>query len=94
MFWTQAPGGALTFRTWEHDEHVVMFNPVSGDTHLMDEFGMALLGLVSDAPRSPDALALQLSDYFQDVGSEGILQHVDATLRRFHQLGIVVPLSP
>ena len=92
MTWAIASRGELVFRTWEDDDNVVFFNSSSGDTHLVDAFGMALLQLIQAEPQTPQGLAAKLADFFEEVDEGGILGHIDATLHRFRHLGIVVPL--
>lgn len=46
--WRLAPGQLLQRRSWE-DEHVV-FNNLSGDTHLLDDAALALLLDLLDGP--------------------------------------------
>lgn len=53
--WRLAPGQQLAHRSWD-GEHVV-YNDLSGDTHLLDDVSMHLLTALQQAPRAEDALA-------------------------------------
>jgi PqqD family protein of HPr-rel-A system len=53
--WRLAPGQRLQYRCW--DGECVLYNDLSGDTHLLDEFALALLAQLQAAPRSADQLA-------------------------------------
>jgi PqqD family protein of HPr-rel-A system len=46
--WRAVPGQALHHRAW--DEEYVVYNNLSGDTHLLDEGTMQLLLAVATAP--------------------------------------------
>lgn len=94
MLWAPASPGDLIFRAWSDEGEAVLFNPVSGDTHLVDDLGIELLRLLQQEPQEVVTLAGKLSVFFQDVDSVGIADHVDATLRSFQHLGIVVSSAP
>ncbi|QNA90811.1 HPr-rel-A system PqqD family peptide chaperone [Massilia sp. Dwa41.01b] len=53
--WRLAPGQRLMHRC--HDGECVLFNDLSGDTHLLAEPALALLQALRDAPQSAAALA-------------------------------------
>lgn len=54
--WRIAPGQQLAARGWE--DEFVLFNNLSGDTHLLDADSMALLEQLQLAPASIDALTV------------------------------------
>lgn len=56
--WRIAPGQQLAARGWE--DEFVLFNNLSGDTHLLDADSMSLLDQLQLAPASLDALAMAL----------------------------------
>ncbi|MGZ8287983.1 MAG: HPr-rel-A system PqqD family peptide chaperone [Telluria sp.] len=56
--WRLLPGQALHHRAWE-DEYVV-FNNLSGDTHLLDASAMQVLLAVPAAPAAEAAIVAQL----------------------------------
>lgn len=58
--WQIAPGQQLA--AWGWDDEFVLYNNLSGDTHLLDADSMALLASLQSAPASIDALVAQLSD--------------------------------
>ncbi len=53
--WRLAPGQRLVHRC--HDGECVLFNDLSGDTHLVDELTLGLLQALAEAPQSASALA-------------------------------------
>ena len=56
--WRVFPGQVLRQRAWEED--YVVFNNLSGDTHLLDSGAMQLLLAVAELPGSSAALAERL----------------------------------
>lgn len=68
--WRLAPGQRLLHRCW--DGECVLFNDLSGDTHLVDELALALLHLLRDAPHAvPDLAAALDPDATQAADSPG-----------------------
>lgn len=56
--WRITPGQQLAARGWE--DEFVLFNNLSGDTHLLDADSMSLLDRLQLAPASIAALAVAL----------------------------------
>jgi PqqD family protein of HPr-rel-A system len=66
--WRLVPGQRLQYRCWE--DECVLYNDLSGDTHLLDELALAVLEELQAAPRS----AAQLAAAFElapDPGADG-----------------------
>jgi len=53
--WRLASGQRLVHRC--HDGECVLFNDLSGDTHLLDDLTLGLLQALGEAPQSASALA-------------------------------------
>jgi PqqD family protein of HPr-rel-A system len=53
--WRLAPGQRLVHRC--HDGECVLFNDLSGATHLVDDITLGLLQALADAPQTASALA-------------------------------------
>ncbi|MDB5793041.1 MAG: HPr-rel-A system PqqD family peptide chaperone [Massilia sp.] len=62
--WRLAPGQHLLHRCW--DGECVLYNDLTGDTHLVDEFALELLEMLRAAPMAhplpEDPLAAVLAD--------------------------------
>ncbi|MGX4641077.1 HPr-rel-A system PqqD family peptide chaperone [Massilia sp. SYSU DXS3249] len=56
--WRLVPGQHLLHRCW--DGECVLYNDLTGDTHLVDAFTLELLELLGAAPRPAGALAAAL----------------------------------
>ena len=67
--WRLAPGQRLQYRCW--DGECVLYNDLSGDTHLLDEFALALLEQLRAGPQP----AAQLAAAFE------LARHEDAVLQ-------------
>lgn len=61
--WRLMPGLALHYRTWDNEAYV-LYNNLSGDTHLTDGAAIEVLEVLRQAPATAPALAgsLQLDD--------------------------------
>ncbi|QBE63600.1 hypothetical protein [Pseudoduganella lutea] len=53
--WRLVPGQALLHRGW--DDAFVLYNDLSGDTHLLSDGAMAMLIALRDGDVTPDELA-------------------------------------
>lgn len=74
--WRVVPGQQLACRGW--DGEYVLYNSLSGDTHLLDEAALRLLRALDGHPASIPALAAQLRAGVGDTA--GLL----ANLRALH----------
>lgn len=61
--WRLMPGLALRYRTWDNETYV-LYNNLSGDTHLTDAAAIEVLELLRRSPAAAQVLvsALQLDD--------------------------------
>jgi len=70
--WRLAPGQRLQYRCW--DGECVLYNDLSGDTHLLDEFALALLEQLKAGPQAAAQLAAAFELDAQD--EDAVLQTV------------------
>jgi len=70
--WRLAPGQRLQYRCW--DGECVLYNDLSGDTHLLDEFALALLEQLKAGPQAAAQLAAAFELDAQD--EDAVLQIV------------------
>lgn len=79
--WRLQPGQTLQHRQW--DGECVLYNDLSGDTHLLGEAAVELLLALRREPATRDALAAVLEAEFDidpaDLGAETdqLLQHLE-----------------
>ena len=71
--WRLRPGQQLLHRQW--DDEFVVFNNLSGDCHLLDEAGFAVLGMLQPASAAGltlAALAAALAEQFDDIDAASL----------------------
>jgi PqqD family protein of HPr-rel-A system len=69
--WRLAPGQRLLHRCW--DGECVLYNDLSGDTHLLDEFALALLQQLQAEPQPAARLAANFG--VEDLDNPADLLH-------------------
>jgi PqqD family protein of HPr-rel-A system len=68
--WRLSPGQTLTRHGWEGE--YLLYNDLSGDTHLLGELAVELLSELQHGPRTESALAAAL-DLSADPEQQGFL---------------------
>ena len=63
--WRVIPGQSLRCRQWDGDEEAVLFNNLSGATHLLGPAALCLLDALRAAPAAEAALADSLRAAFE-----------------------------
>ncbi|CAN5867208.1 hypothetical protein BH11PSE12_BH11PSE12_06700 [soil metagenome] len=74
--WSLTSRGRLHFRSWDDDDISVVYNELSGDTHLVDALGVDLLQLLSHCAYSIDVMVLKLAEVY--AVNDEIADDVDA----------------
>ena len=87
--WSIEPQQALRIKTWDDDDASIVYNTLSGETHLIEPPGADVLGLLARAPRTSEALATELADLFADTGHARIVEFMEATLVQLQAIGLV-----
>ncbi|MBY0238425.1 MAG: HPr-rel-A system PqqD family peptide chaperone [Burkholderiaceae bacterium] len=85
--WRLMPGLALRYRTWDNDTYV-LYNNLSGDTHLTDAAAIEVLELLRQSPAAEQALvvALQLDN------TPDSLAHLDSLLTELRGQALIESL--
>lgn len=86
--WRVLPGQALHYRAW--DEEYVVFNNLSGDTHLLDGGAMQLLLAVAAAPGGAAALGERLGSALGLDAQE--ISEIPAMLEGLCALSLIEPV--
>jgi PqqD family protein of HPr-rel-A system len=81
----------LRRRHWQ-DEYV-LYNDLSGDTHLLPDSSVELLLALQQAPASADALTARLRAVFEDDAADIDAAAIDALLAELARLALVEPLA-
>jgi PqqD family protein of HPr-rel-A system len=88
--WQVVPGQSLAFREWEGE--AVLYNDLSGSTHLLDGAAVDLLYALRERPADNAALASQLADRFgAGAADAGFLAEIDEMLAALARLDLVEP---
>jgi PqqD family protein of HPr-rel-A system len=88
--WRLAPGQSLRRRQWQ-DEYV-LYNDLSGDTHLLPDSTVELLLALQPQPASADALAARLRAVFAEDAAAIDAAAIEALLAELVPLALVEPL--
>lgn len=91
--WSSISAEKLSFRTWNGEDVSVVYNGISGDTHLVEELALHLLQLVGVSPLSTETLALQLTDFFVENDPNKIQEFIDSTLLQLETVGLVYSIA-
>ncbi|BDT56898.1 hypothetical protein MasN3_03920 [Massilia varians] len=86
--WRLASGQALAYRSW--DDETVLYNDLSGATHLLGPAALCLLESLRPGPASSAALASTLQAEF-DIAGETIGAELEALLGELSRLGLIEP---
>lgn len=79
---------------WEPwDTNYILFNELSGETHLLNEFAAEALQILETYPADEMELAERLSMVFSIEAAE-VLPHMPRLLEEFDKLGLIAPDSP
>lgn len=87
--WRLRPGQTLQYRQW--DEEYVLYNDLSGDTHLLGDAAIDLLLALSAGPASRQALKARLEAGFDLDGLDADAETADLLLhlQRLHLVDTV-----
>jgi len=86
--WRLTPGQALACREW--DGEAVLYNDLSGSTHLLDGAALDLLHALRDQPADAASLAARLADRF-DAGDDDLVSLIDDMLATLVGLDLIEP---
>jgi PqqD family protein of HPr-rel-A system len=86
--WQVMPGQRLAFREW--DGEAVLYNDLSGSTHLLDGAALDLLQALRARPADSATLASLLADHV-DAGTDDLASLIDDMLAALARLDLVEP---
>ena len=88
--WSCVGRDRLLVRSWSGEEGVV-FDSLSGDTHLLEPLALEVLQrLAPGVPRSARALVDELADLIEDATPESALAAIEQSLESMRRAGLVV----
>lgn len=86
--WRLIEGQSLRYRCW--DEEAVLYNDLSGATHLLGPAALCVLEALRPGPASRAALASRLLDEFE-IDEAGIGAELDTLLDELSRLSLIEP---
>jgi PqqD family protein of HPr-rel-A system len=84
--WRVVPGQLLAFREW--DGEAVLYNDLSGNTHLLDGAAIDVLQALRSEPCDAVALAARLAGSF-DAGADELLPDIEDMLAELARLDLI-----
>ena len=88
--WSCAGRDRLLVRSWSNEQGVV-YDTLSGDTHLLEPLALELLQqLTPGVPRSARALLDGLANLIEDTAPESALDAIEQSLESMRRAGLVV----
>lgn len=89
--WRTVGGESLRWRCWSGD--YVVFNPASGQTHMMDILSGHILQTIKDrAPVSLDEICAEVSTFLEVDNDVCVLAGVIEMLRRLEELELITSI--
>ncbi|MFQ5774661.1 MAG: HPr-rel-A system PqqD family peptide chaperone [Kiloniellaceae bacterium] len=85
--WKARSDGGLSYRCW--DGEYVVFNPASGNTHLLDIASGEVLMVLLSEPAGNDRIAERLADFLEVGNDESLKTAVREILDELEELGLI-----
>jgi len=85
--WRINPVSRLHWRHWE--EEYIVFNEASSHTHILNEFGAAILQLLQEAPRSTAQLTQALVSLYEIKMELECWSYFQSLLADLDELGLI-----
>lgn len=82
----------LCFQSWSDESLCVVYNTLSGNTHLIESPGLEILQLLNESPHTADSLASALRSLFQEDERGRLVQYIGATLLRLKEVGLITDM--
>ena len=85
--WKVSGAGKLRWRCW--DGEYVVFNPLTGDTHLLDVVAGGVLMDILAGPATVNELIGRAAEFLDVESDQALSSHVENILQRLDELGLV-----
>lgn len=90
--WRACTEATLLWRQWG-DEYVV-FNPASGDTHVLNEVAAQALQRLEQSPADTRDLTAHIRAAIHIDPDDQLLRHMEGLIDQFDELGLTEPADP
>lgn len=87
--WSTVSPARLSFASWDDDDLAVVYDKVTGDTHLIESSAIEILRLIEKSPASAEAIAQELADLISADDQDKLPQFISATLLQLRAIGLV-----
>lgn len=84
--WRTNPSSSLRWRTW--DDEWVVYDTGSGQTHLLDSFSAAVLGLIDSMSAPESELLATVSEHLSAAERASAPEALALVLRRLQDIGL------
>jgi len=91
LCWRLPAGAELLWQTW--DSETIVYNSLSGQTHLLDALSAATLKEIERDPGTIAELTRRLAERFQ-IGTGDLPQRLAVVCAQFDELGLAEPHAP
>ena len=91
--WTLACPSRVSIKSWADDELGLVFDAVTGDTHLLDHSAIEILQSLEKGSASAESLAEQLADRFLHADLRQISDFITTSLLQLRDIGLVFDTS-
>ena len=89
--WRVPAGGTLPLRYWNGD--YVVYNPLTGNTHVLDIVAGEVLKVIMAAPATSHDLYQHVADFLEIPNDFRAADNVDAVLAALDELGLIEPVE-
>lgn len=91
LIWIHGDGQHLSRHAFQ--EESILYNQVTGDTHLLDAFLMQVLALIELQPLSSDGLIRELGKIFVFAPSDDVGSLATSALHELQRVGLIIPVT-
>ena len=90
--WKVGGNRQLLWRSWDNES--VVFDPLSGDTHVLNQIASQALKILEVDAVDAAKLSHRIADQLNLQDDEALLRHMERLLIKFEDLGLIEPQSP
>ena len=88
--WSTVSPARLTFTSWDDDDLAVVYDRVTGDTHLIQSSAIEILRRVAKSPASAEAIEQELADVVSAEDRDKLPEFIATTLLQLRDMGLLV----
>lgn len=89
--WRVPVDGMLPLRDWDGD--CVVYNPLTGSTHVLDIVTGEVLKAIMAAPATSGELCRRVAEFLEVPNDVRTAENVDAVLAALDELGLIEPVE-